>query len=175
MVRRPQPVFFTFIKVVSDITGWIAASLCGSVVFVMFVVMMLQVFARSLGVTISWTEEVARYLLIWVGLLAAGIALREGGHAAIGFIVDRFPKKVQMVFSLFIECSILVFIVIFFWTSLKVAVDAQDFIASSFEMSMMWPKLALPVGSVIMIVNTLYLIAFDVTALMGVQPEGTRP
>ncbi|NIX00358.1 MAG: TRAP transporter small permease subunit, partial [Phycisphaerae bacterium] len=31
----------------------------------------------------SWTEELATYLLIWVGLLGAAVALHRGAHLGI--------------------------------------------------------------------------------------------
>jgi len=143
-----------------------AAYLCGTLVFIMFLIVTLQIFARALHVTVSWTEEASRYILIWIGMLAAGIALKEGGHAAIGFVIDPLPKKAQHVVNLLIEAGILVFMIIFFKTSLKAAFDAKDFLASAFDMTMFWPKMALPVGSVVLILNCIYLMAFDLTKLV---------
>ena len=172
--KKQGPLFFLIIKATSDITGKIAGYLCGSLVFVMFLVVALQIVARTVGITISWTEEASRYLLIWVGLLAAGIALKEGGHAAIGFVVDLFSIKFQILIGIFIKLCILGFLLLFFKTGLSSALAAHDILMSSFEMSMVWPKLSIPVGSVVMIVNCLYLIAFDITRLMNGRTEGDR-
>ena len=37
----------------------------------------------------SWTEEVARFLLIWIGVLGAAWAFRTGVHLGL----DVLPKK----------------------------------------------------------------------------------
>ena len=39
----------------------------------------------------SWTEEIARFLLIWISLLGAAYAFRSGMHLAL----DVLPKKLQ--------------------------------------------------------------------------------
>lgn len=51
-----------------------------------------QVFSRYvLGSPSSWTEELARYLLIWIGLLGAAYALGKGQHLAI----DLLPQMLK--------------------------------------------------------------------------------
>ena len=37
---------------------------------------------------LSWSEEVGRYLMIWVGFLAASIAIQQGMHVGIDFVVS---------------------------------------------------------------------------------------
>lgn len=41
----------------------------------------------------SYTEELARFLLIWVGLLGAAYALGRGMHLAIDVVVDRLGER----------------------------------------------------------------------------------
>lgn len=51
-----------------------------------------QVFSRYiLSAPSSWTEEVARFLLIWISLLGAAYAFRGGMHLAL----DLLPKKLS--------------------------------------------------------------------------------
>ena len=50
---------------------------------------LLQVFARFLRIQVDFTEEVAGFLLIWVGLLGASYATGKGMHLAI----DLLPRS----------------------------------------------------------------------------------
>jgi TRAP-type C4-dicarboxylate transport system permease small subunit len=51
-----------------------------------------QVFSRYiLGSPSSWTEEVARFLLIWISILGAAYAFRTGVHLGL----DILPKKLS--------------------------------------------------------------------------------
>lgn len=37
----------------------------------------------------SWTEELARYLMIWVGLLGSSLAFEKGSHLGLDYIVGK--------------------------------------------------------------------------------------
>lgn len=41
----------------------------------------------------AWTEELAGFLLIWVGMLGAAIAHREKAHLGIDFLVTKFSRR----------------------------------------------------------------------------------
>lgn len=56
-----------------------------------------QVLSRFLGISMSFTDELARYLLIWVGILGAGYVTGKNMHLAIDLLPQRLgdndPRK----------------------------------------------------------------------------------
>jgi TRAP-type transport system small permease protein len=62
-----------------------------------------------------WTEEIARFCFVWVIMIGAMIAVREGTH----FDVDVLPKiespRAQGLLRLFVHFAIAVFAVSFVW------------------------------------------------------------
>lgn len=61
---------------------------------VMAVNVLWQVFSRYiLDAPSSFTEELARYLMIWLGLLGAAYVSGQGGHVAIDVVRRRFSEK----------------------------------------------------------------------------------
>jgi TRAP-type C4-dicarboxylate transport system permease small subunit len=55
----------------------------------------LQIFARYVArVSIPWTEELARYMLIIVSFLGAGMAFRRGLHLGAYFLRDKAKGKI---------------------------------------------------------------------------------
>ena len=53
-----------------------------------------QVFTRYvLQDPSSWTEELATFLMIWVGMLGASVALNRGAHLGIDYFVMKLPYK----------------------------------------------------------------------------------
>ena len=54
----------------------------------------------------SWTEEVARFLLIWVGVLGAAYAFRTGVHLGL----DVLPKKLSGVSAQILKLFILLMV-----------------------------------------------------------------
>ena len=57
----------------------------------------------------SFTEELARYLMIWLGILGAAYVTGKNEHVAINFFAKKFSKKSQKLISSFISISVLGF------------------------------------------------------------------
>jgi TRAP-type C4-dicarboxylate transport system permease small subunit len=53
-----------------------------------------QVLSRYLFVVpAAWTEELARFLLIWIGMLGAAYAYRQGSHLGIDLLANKLAKR----------------------------------------------------------------------------------
>ena len=53
-----------------------------------------QVLSRYLFVVpAAWTEELARFLLIWIGMLGAAYAYRQGSHLGIDLLADKLEAS----------------------------------------------------------------------------------
>ena len=64
-----------------------------------------QVFSRYVMANpSSFTDELARYLMIWVGVLGAAYVAGKGNHVAITYFTEKFTpanlKKVQVIINL---------------------------------------------------------------------------
>lgn len=69
-----------------------------------------QVFSRYvLGEPSSFTEELARYLLIWIGLLGAAYASGKGLHLAMTLFHDKLSSKSRIKLDIFLESLIIFF------------------------------------------------------------------
>ncbi|MCB0520447.1 MAG: TRAP transporter small permease [Lewinellaceae bacterium] len=65
------------------------------------------VFTRyALGSQAGWTEELARYLLIWIGMLGAAYASGQKMHLAIDLLSPKLSPKAQARLSIFINILI---------------------------------------------------------------------
>ena len=61
-----------------------------------FLTVLLQVFMRFLfNSPLVWSEELARYLFMWVSLIGWAFATRSGTHIRIAIIADNLPAKVR--------------------------------------------------------------------------------
>ena len=53
-----------------------------------------QVLSRYLFVVpAAWTEELARFLLIWIGMLGAAYAYRQGSHLGIDLLAEKLKES----------------------------------------------------------------------------------
>ncbi|UCG89244.1 MAG: TRAP transporter small permease [Gemmatimonadota bacterium] len=93
-------------RVVDRALGWLLVALMGIAVLNV----LWQVFTRFvLADPSSFTDELARYLLIWIGLLGASYAAGKRMHLAIDLLPTRLTGRPRFYLSLVIEACIFVF------------------------------------------------------------------
>jgi len=62
------------------------------------------VFSRyALGAQGTWTDELARYLLVWVSLIGGALMYREHGHLGVDYFVGKFDPEAQRVTAIIVE------------------------------------------------------------------------
>ena len=49
----------------------------------------------------NWTEELAIFMLIWVSLLGAAVALGRGAHLGIDYFVGKLPERLRVATEVF--------------------------------------------------------------------------
>ena len=109
-----------------------------AMMMVMATVVFVNVVTRyALGFSLTWSEELARYLMIWVTYLGAGLAMREGRHVAIEYFQALLPGPLIPYFRAFVGLVILIFLGF---------VTVLGFQLSSFAWQQRTPVLELPQG-----------------------------
>ena len=69
-----------------------------------------QVFSRFLlGDPSSFTDELARFLLIWLGVLGAAYVSGRNQHVAIDVLPSKFNKRTQLRLMQFVRALIAIF------------------------------------------------------------------
>lgn len=59
----------------------------------MILTITLQIIFRVFFDALVWSEEVARYLLVWTTFLGAALAYQRGRHIAVTFLVEALPAN----------------------------------------------------------------------------------
>lgn len=86
--------------------GWAVIILMGAITLNV----LWQVFTRFiLGDPSSFTDELARFMLIWVGLLGAAYVMGQRGHLAIDLLASKLPPRIALVLDGFILGVVLLF------------------------------------------------------------------
>ena len=130
---------------------FLVPSIVFNVVLIFIQVVMRYVFGNSL----SWSEELARYLFVWQVWIGASYSARNRSHLRITFIKDRLAsaarKKLEILVTV-IWIAFAVFIAIRGF-SLVARVYGFNQRSSALRMPMAYAHLAVPVGCSLMIIR----------------------
>ena len=76
--------------------GGLDGILGGAALFACFALVCFQVAGRMLGASISWTDELSRYLIIVATYFGAAAAIRSREHIRVELVLDRLPPRLRV-------------------------------------------------------------------------------
>jgi TRAP-type C4-dicarboxylate transport system permease small subunit len=121
-----------------------------------------QVFTRQvLNSPSGWSEELAKYLFIWLGLLGAAWVFGQRGHVAADLAVQRMPEKVQRVTAVLVQLCTLAFAALaLIWGGYQVVHLTWDQTLPGLPLNVGWMYLALPISGVIIAFYNIYHVIY---------------
>lgn len=127
---------------------WVLCTLLVSIVVVTFV----QVLSRYvLQTSLAWTEELARYLFIWLAALGSAYAFKLRSHFLVRFVVDKFSQTTQFAVATFVAALLIVFLAIFVWQAVLYTMSVSGQTAPGTGLSKAVPVSAAVVGGLLML------------------------
>ena len=140
-------------------------------VAVLIVPVSLQILARFTDwiPAYIWTEELARFLFIWMVMLGAMIAVREGTH----FDVDVWPQldaRSNAWLRIVSQVLVLVFALVFVWWGIEFVRFGWDQLSEIAELPMWTIFLAWPVAGITWMIFIGESFAANLLVLRGRRP-----
>lgn len=128
---------------------------CTFLIAVMTCIVLLQVSTRFLPVkNPSWTEELSRYVMIYIAYIGASIGIREWTNVGVDFVLNRLPKPVKYGLNIIIRLAILVFWCIALYLSVQVfPKTGMRQLSASMRFPMFYAQCAIIIGSVLCIIQ----------------------
>lgn len=130
--------------------GWVLILLLAAMAVLIFANVSLRYLTNA---TIVWADEAARYMMIWMTFLGAGLVLRTGGHVAITNLHDLSRPPVQRLLRLAVTLLLLAFFVSFIWNGVEYALVMQRQLTPATQISFTWIYAAMPVGFLLMAIH----------------------
>ncbi|NEX46706.1 TRAP transporter small permease [Rhodobacter sp. ETT8] len=121
--------------------------------------------AAGVNISAPWTEELARYALIWMVFLGAGVGVRHAQMIALEFGVRKLPAKIGVPVRYLSILLCLGFFVMMVWVGLSFVNLGRTETSPVLGITKDYVYWAMPVGASLMFINALTLI-LD-TALSG--------
>ena len=107
--------------------------------------------------SIVWAEEVARYLMVWMTFLGAGLALRTGGLVAITNLHDAMPDRPQRALRAIFVAGLLVFFAVMIWVGYSYALRMRFQMTPATRIPFSAIYAAMPIGFALMTIHLLLI------------------
>jgi TRAP-type C4-dicarboxylate transport system permease small subunit len=102
-------------------------------------------------VPFPWTEEVARFCLIWFGLLAASIGARRGLHFSFQWGLIYLPDRLRYTIRQIGNCAVIAFLAMLLWQSFALVDVMTGQIAVASEIDMRVPAYGIVTGIAVLL------------------------
>ncbi len=110
------------------------------------------------NLSITWAEEVARYMMVWMTFLGAGLTLRYGGHVAISNLMDALSPKAQRVLRAVIVVCLFIFFAVMIWVGYNYAMRMRFQLTPATRIPFSYVYAAIPVGFFLMAVHLMLIV-----------------
>ncbi|MEB3101837.1 TRAP transporter small permease [Ferviditalea candida] len=123
---------------------------------VMTIVVALQVLFRYvINEPLFWTEELARYLMIYIVYMGASVGVRWGSHVGFTFFVGRISPALAKWLAIIANLGLLAFTLNFIYYGLQIALQNYDQLSGAMEIPMTYLFMVLPISGVLIIIQLL--------------------
>ena len=133
----------------ADVLDKTASLVCGALVTALLVCVSLGALTRSLGNPLIWTDELSRFLMVWLAVFGWIVASRKRIHVRIRFFQDRLPARAHKAVEIAIQAAITLFGALVATYSFGLIGKNLDLDATTLPISMAWMYAPMVLGGAI--------------------------
>jgi TRAP-type C4-dicarboxylate transport system permease small subunit len=146
------------VRLLNDGLKYVVIGLLWAMVIAVFLQV---VFRFVLDQPLAWTEEVARYLLVWITFMGASYAMSQRAHIGVDVLVRLLPRAPQKTVHLLSVMISLVFFLVVVQQGYLLMQKTMTQVSSVLHIPMGWVYLAIPLSGIILSVNLIAITIED--------------
>lgn len=144
----------SLLEKIANALAFIAEMLCAVFTTVLVAVLFMNVVGRfCFSHSFPWAEEVSKYLIIWVSMLAVSILIKNSELITVDFFDVFWSKKLIKYRNLTYQLIMFVIFGILLKEGWLMAVEGRNVSIASLKISWFWPYLSIPVGVVLILIQ----------------------
>lgn len=150
-----------FVDGLVALVRWVCITLASA----LFVIVVVAIIARYVvGAAVSWTEEVPRYLLIWISFLAGAVCVLRREHVAFDLLFEALPRPARRALALGLGALIAVFGWVMFRYGITFVEDFGSDLMETIPYTNYWYYVAMPISGFLIMVFALKLMVDEWTS-----------
>jgi len=152
-----KEIFSEFLEFINDIVKKFCIILTGSMTFLVLLQVVMRLLVRVLPIKVpNWTEELSRYMMIYIAFVGASNGIREWSMVGVDFLLNKFPNKARFAMNLAIRVTILAFWIVIVYLGINIfpKVGIKQF-SASMGFPLFYAQLSIIIGGVICALQTI--------------------
>ncbi|WHH59073.1 TRAP transporter small permease [Petroclostridium sp. X23] len=127
-----------------------------STLAVMGIVLTVQVFMRYIfNYPLVWSEELARYLFVWLAFIGAGYGVRHHIHIEMEAFYNKFPPTMKKIVTVTTNALAIFCFAYIIPYGIKFTIEQHSIASSAMGIPMSYVVAAVPIGCIIVVLRLL--------------------
>ena len=102
-------------KQIFSILNHIEEVIIVSMFALMVIIIFVQVIMRKAGNSLSWSEELGKFLFVWISWMGISLGQREGEHIKITMLTDRLPFRLAQIVNIISDIVVIIICAVIFY------------------------------------------------------------
>lgn len=151
---------------------FICRKLMGILMALMVIIMCYQVTLRYVFNNSNiWSEEITRYMFVYVVLLGSFVAVRRNSHLCVDFLLHIMKPGFRRIFTIITSLAVIAFLVYLLPLSYNLALSTMNSMSPGLKMPMGYVYMAIPIGDLLMILGMIEVVLRKIT---NTEEEGNK-
>jgi TRAP-type C4-dicarboxylate transport system permease small subunit len=135
------------LNAVAEVVTWILVALT------IIVTMTQVVFRYGLESSLSWSEELARYMFVWIIFIGASIATRRQQHIFVEALIAQFPDRLRAIADLLGILASVTFFIVLGYVSWLLMLNAWQQYSTALDVRIAYVYAAAPIGAALSVLH----------------------
>ncbi len=159
-------MFKRVIDALNRIEEIVLVALFSAMVLIIFV----QVIMRKANHSLYWSEELGKFLFVWISWLGISIAQRKGEHIKITMLTDRLPYRAAQVCNIVSDIIVILICAVTFYYGVSLVISQWTSPYAGIKISTSWGYLAVVLGCALMMLRCVGSIVESMVRLKNGKP-----
>lgn len=138
----------------------------------MVAIIFMQVIMRyAFNNSLSWSEELGKFLFVWLSWVGISIGARRREHIKITMLIDKLPYRIARSMDVLVELILIGICGITAYYGVTLVFSQVGTHYAGIRISMSWGYLAVVIGCVLMMIRSIVTMIEAMMAVKNGEPE----
>lgn len=125
------------------------------------------------NLSIAWSEEISRMMMIWVVFLGAVLANGRSEHLGLDILVNTFPKRIKDITALLADALVGYALILVFIGGYDITMQSWDWASPAAAIPYGYVYMIVPIASIVLLIQTCIKAIKHFGAIIGKKQNDT--